>query len=53
MLQYPVTVALNHEEIKNEPQRMTKINETFIDRYNWERINYPSEKDDSKKNWKK
>ena len=34
MLQYPVTVALNHEEIKNEPQRMTKINETFIDRYN-------------------
>ena len=35
--QYSVTVALNHEEIK---KRITKI-KPFINKYNWEGINYP------------
>ena len=42
-----VTVTLNHEEIKTNPQRITKI-KTFINRCNWEGINFPSEKDDWK-----
>ena len=36
--QYAVTVMLNHEEIKKDPNK-----------YNWEGIHYPSEKDDWKK----
>ena len=31
--QYAITVALNHEEIKKDPQRITKI-KPFIDQYN-------------------
>ena len=45
---YTVTVALNCEETKKDPQRITKI-KPFINKYNWEGINYPSEKDDWKK----
>ena len=43
--QHAVTVALNHEEIKRDPQRITKI-KPFINKYNWEGIDFPSEKDD-------
>ena len=43
--QYAVPVALNHEEIKKDPQRITKIT-PFINKYSWEGINFPSEKDD-------
>ena len=43
-----MTVVLNHEEIKKDPERRTKI-EPFINIYNWEGINPPSEKDDWKK----
>ena len=46
--QYTVTVALNYEEIKKDPQRITKV-EPFINKYNWEGINYSSKKDDWKK----
>ena len=46
--QYAVTVALIYEEIKKNPQRIAKI-KPFINTYNWEGINYPSEKDDWKK----
>ena len=46
--QYSVTVALNHEEIKKDPQRIRKI-KPFINKHNWEGINFPSEKDDWKK----
>ena len=45
--QYAVTVTLNYEEIKKDPQRITKI-KLFINKYNWEGINFPSEKDDWK-----
>ena len=39
---------LNHEQIKKDPQRITNI-KPFIDKYNYEGINYPSENDDWKK----
>ena len=39
---------LNHEEIKKDWQRITKI-KPFINKYNWKGINFPSEKDDWKK----
>ena len=32
--QYAITVALNHEQTKIDPQRVTKI-KPFIDQYNW------------------
>ena len=46
--QYAVTVVLNHEEIGKNPERITKI-KPFINKYNWQGINFPSEKDDWKK----
>ena len=45
--QYAVTVTLNHQEIKKDPQIITKI-EHFIHKYNWKKINFPSERDDWK-----
>ena len=41
-----LSVALDHEEIKKDPQRITKI-KRFIIRYNWEGI--ISKKDEWKK----
>ena len=41
-------MALNHEEIKKDPQRITKI-KPFINKYNWEGMNFPSAKDDLRK----
>ena len=49
--QYAVTVVLNHEEIKKDPQRIVKI-KPFINKYNWKGINVLSEKDDWKKSEK-
>ena len=46
--QYTVTLALSYEEIKKDPQRITKI-KPFINKYNWEGINFLPEKD----HWKK
>ena len=37
-----------NKQIKKDPQTITKI-KPFIDKYNWEGIDYPSEKD----YWKK
>ena len=42
---YARTVALNHEEIEKHDERITKI-KPFINKYKWEGINFPSEKDD-------
>ena len=39
---------LNHEEIKKDPQRLTKL-KLLINKYNWKGIHFPSEKD----GWKK
>ena len=47
--QYAVTVALNHEEIKKDLQRITKI-KAFTNKYKWEGINFQSEKVDWGKN---
>ena len=41
-------MALNHEEIGKNPERITKI-KRFTNKHNWEEINFPSEKD----YWKK
>ena len=45
--QYDVTVALNNGETKKDLRRITRI-KIFIYKYNWEGINYSSEKDDWK-----
>ena len=37
--QYALTVALSHEQIKNIPERISKI-KPFIDRYNWKEIDF-------------
>ena len=37
--QYAVTVALNHDKIKKNPQRVSKI-KPFIDQYNWNDIDF-------------
>ena len=42
---------LNHEEIGKNPERITKI-KPFINKYKWEGINFPSDKDDWKRFWK-
>ena len=46
--QYAVTVALNHEQIKDHPERISKI-KAFIDKYDWKEIDFPSQG----KDWKK
>ena len=46
--QYALTVTLNYEEIKKDQQRITKT-KPFINKFNWEGINYPSKKDDLRK----
>ena len=46
--QYALTVALNHEQIKSHPERISKI-KPFIDQYNWKEIDFPSHS----KDWKK
>ena len=46
--QYAVTLALNLHKIKKDPQRAFKI-KPFIEKYNWEDINFPS----TSKDWKK
>ena len=46
--QYAVTVALHHEQIKDHPERISKI-KPFIDKYYWKEIDFPS----AGKDWKK
>ena len=46
--QYPVTLALNLDKIKKDPQRVSKI-KPFIEKYNWKDIDFPS----TSKDWKK
>ena len=44
---YAITVALNHQEIGRHPERISKI-KPYISKYNWNRINFPSQR----KDWK-
>ena len=46
--EYALTVALNHEIIKNNPERISNI-KPFIDQYNWNEIDFPF----TGKDWKK
>ena len=41
--QYALTVVLNHEQIKKDPQKITKI-KPFINQYRWKEIDFPSQK---------
>ena len=50
--QYTATVALNYEQNKWNPKRISNI-KPFINKSNWEKINYPSKIDDWKKFEKK
>ena len=40
---YAVTAELNHEKITKDPQIITKI-KSFINKYKWEGISFPSKK---------
>ena len=46
--QYAVTVALNCDKTKKDPQRVSKI-KPLIDQYNWNDNDFPS----AGKDWKK
>ena len=46
--QYAVTLALNLDKIKRDPQRISKV-KPFIDQYNWKDINFPP----TSKDWTK
>ena len=46
--QYAATLALNLDKIKKDPQRVSKF-KPFIEKYNWEDIDFPS----TSKDWKK
>ena len=46
--QYAATLALNLDEINNQPERISKI-KPFIEQYNWKDIDFPS----TSKDWKK
>ena len=48
MLSICFTVALNYQNIKKDPQRISKI-KPFIYQYNWKEISFPSHW----KDWKK
>ena len=37
--QYSITVALNHQNIENHPERISNI-KPFINQYNWEGIDF-------------
>ena len=43
--QYSIIVSLHHKEIKNNPERVSKI-QPFINNLSWENINFPPEEQD-------
>ena len=45
---YTLTVALNYQNIKKDPQRISKI-KLIIDQYNWKKIHFPSHSKDLKR----
>ena len=46
--QYALTVVLNYDKIKKDPQKISKI-KPFIDQYDWKEIDFPSHG----KDWRK
>ena len=49
---YAITAALNSEQVKSHPERISKI-KSVIEQYNWKEINFPSQKKDWEKFEKK
>ena len=47
--QYALTVALNYQNIKKNPQRITNL-KNFVDQHDWKEINFPAQ---PSKDWKK
>ena len=45
--QYSDTVALNYQNIKNNPERISKI-ECFVNNLNWDNVNFPPQEQDYK-----
>ena len=45
--QYSILVSLFHKEIKNNPERVSKI-KSFIKNLNWENVNFAPEEPDYK-----
>ena len=45
--QYSIIISLYHKEIKNNPERISKI-KPFINNLNWENIHFPPEEQDYK-----
>ena len=45
---WAVTVALHHQEIGNDPERISKI-KPYVDKYNWAGINFPTPRNQWKK----
>ena len=39
--QYSITVALNHQNIENHPEKVSNI-KSFINKYNWKDIDFPT-----------
>ena len=46
--QYAITVALDYQNINNHPERISNI-KSFINKYNWKEISFPS----PQKDWRK
>ena len=46
--QYAMTIALNHDKIGDNPERVSKV-KPFINQYDWSEINFPSHINDWKK----
>ena len=46
--QFAVIFELNHKQTGKHSERITKV-KTFINKYNWKDVNFPSEKDDWKR----
>ena len=45
--QYAITVALNHQNTENHPERISNI-ESFINQYNWKDIDFLSHQKNGK-----
>ena len=43
--QYAITIALNHQDIENHPERISNL-KPFTDQYKWKEIKFPSHSKD-------
>ena len=44
--QYATTIALNFDKVTSQPERITKKLKSFINKYNWNDINFPTTRKD-------